>query len=116
VYDTVGLGNSSGSNEAINTMREFFTMDKIPLNYICYVKRWRSVEDDGRQFETFKKIFKNGEKNFVIIVTNSEPEWAKKEENVKLIKEQLGNYPVISVDFPCNETCYQSFCFINCVT
>jgi hypothetical protein len=103
VCDTIGLGDSSGSNEAINTIRKFFSRGKIPLNYICYVKRCRSVEDDVRQFKTFKKVFGNGEKNFVIIVTNSGPGWAKKEENVKLIKEQLGDYPVISVDFPCNE-------------
>jgi hypothetical protein len=103
VYDTIGLGDSSGSNEAINSIRKFFSMGKIPLNYICYVKRWRSVEDDVRLFKTYKKIFEDGEKNFVIIVTNSEPEWAKKEENINLIKEQLGDYPVISVDFPCNE-------------
>ncbi|EXX51653.1 hypothetical protein RirG_260010 [Rhizophagus irregularis DAOM 197198w] len=103
VYDTIGLGDSTGSDEAIKAIRNFFSMGKIPLNYICYVKRSRSLKDDVRLFETYRKIFGDGEKNFVIIITHSGPEWAKEEENVKLIKEQLGNYPVISVDFPCNE-------------
>ncbi|GBB85039.1 hypothetical protein RclHR1_11600004 [Rhizophagus clarus] len=102
VYDTIGFG-STGNNEAIKKIRQLFSMGRIPLHYICYVKRFKNLEDDVRLFEIFKKIFKDGEKNFVIIVTNSGPEWAKKEENVKLIKEKLGNYPVISVDFPCNE-------------
>ncbi|GES75034.1 hypothetical protein GLOIN_2v1486018 [Rhizophagus clarus] len=88
VYDTIGFG-STGNNEAIKKIRQLFSMGRIPLHYICYVKRFKNLEDDVRLFEIFKKIFKDGEKNFVIIVTNSGPEWAKKEENVKLIKEKL---------------------------
>ncbi|CAB4420554.1 unnamed protein product [Rhizophagus irregularis] len=89
VYDTIGLGDSTGSDEAIKAIRNFFSLGKIPLNYICYVKRSRSLEDDVRLFETYRKIFGDGEKNFVIIITHSGPEWAKEKENVKLIKNNL---------------------------
>jgi len=107
VFDLIGLGElTSGgvsNDEAIKNMRNHFSTNGRSLNYICYVKRPRVTEEDVSLFKTFKKIFKEGENNFIIIVTNSGLDWVNNEENVNKIKKDFGNYPIISVDFPCNE-------------
>ncbi len=101
MHDIVGLGElASGNNQAIEKIRDFFSNGNIPLNYICYVKNKRNLEDDARLFKTFKKIFKDGEKNFIIIITNSGPEWIMNKENMTETKKAFGDYPIISVDFP----------------
>ncbi|RIA90852.1 hypothetical protein C1645_768727 [Glomus cerebriforme] len=103
VFDTIGLGESaSGSvphKEAIKKIRDYFSRCQVPLNYICYVKKQdRFTEEDAKMFKIFKKIFKGGEMNFVIIITHSKPEWV--EDNFESIKTNFGNYPIIPVNFP----------------
>ncbi len=103
VYDTIGIGETRfGSvphKKAVKKIRDYFSRCKVPLNYIAYVKKkGRFTDEDREMFGVFKEIFKGGEKNFIIIITDSEPEWVK--ENSKTIKKNFGNYPIISVDFP----------------
>lgn len=106
VFDLIGLGElSSGGvphDVAIKNIRNHFSTNGLPLNYICYVKRSRTTEEDIHLFGIFKKIFKEGEKNFIIIVTHTGPSWTDNEENVNETKRNFGDYPVISVDFPNN--------------
>jgi GTP-binding protein EngB required for normal cell division len=80
VFDLIGLGElMSGSvpnKEAVKNIRNHFSKGAgIPLNYICYVKRPRMTEEDFNLFQLFKEIFKEGNDNFIIIVTNSETNW-----------------------------------------
>jgi hypothetical protein len=106
VFDLVGLGElPSGGvphDVAIKNIRNHFSTNGLSLHYICYVKRNRITEEDIRLFNIFKKIFKEGEKNFVIIVTHTGPSWTDDEKNVDETKRNFGDYPVISVDFPSN--------------
>src|SRR5688572_30658801 len=103
VYDTIGIGETRfGSvphKKAVKMIRDYFSRCNLPLNYIAYVKKkGRFTDEDREMFGVFKEIFKGGEKNFVIIITDSEPAWVN--ENSKTIKKNLGDYPIISVDFP----------------
>jgi hypothetical protein len=107
VFDLIGLGElPSGGvphENAIKNIRQNFSTNGLLLNYICYVKRSRITEEDIRLFDIFKKIFKEGEKNFIIIVTNTGPRWTDNEKNVNETKNNFGDYPIISVDFPCKD-------------
>lgn len=103
VYDTIGIGETRfGSvphKKAVRKIRDYFSRCKVPLNYIAYVKKkGRFTDEDREMFDVFKEIFKGGEKNFIIIITDSEPAWVN--ENLKAIRKNLGNHPIISVDFP----------------
>jgi GTP-binding protein EngB required for normal cell division len=103
VFDTVGLGEPPSHpvshKNAVNEIRNYFSNCKVSLNYIFYVqKKGRISEEDKRMFKLFKEIFEWGEKKFVIIITNSKPDWIEK--NLATITEDLGKYPIISVDFP----------------
>ncbi|GBC06522.1 hypothetical protein RclHR1_00690012 [Rhizophagus clarus] len=103
IFDTVGLGEPPSHHvshkDAVNKMRNYFSKSRVSLNYIFYVhKKGRISDEDKRMFKLFKEIFEWGEKNFVIIITNSKPEWV--ERNFQTIIEDLGNYPIIAVDFP----------------
>ncbi|CAB4433030.1 unnamed protein product [Rhizophagus irregularis] len=73
VFDTVGLGEPPSHivphKEAVNKIRDYFR-------------------------NLFKEIFEWAEKNIVIIITNSKPEWVEK--NLETITEDLGKYPIIS--------------------
>ncbi|RGB27856.1 hypothetical protein C1646_819484 [Rhizophagus diaphanus] len=104
VFDLVGLGElPSGGvphDVAIKNIRNHFSTNGLSLHYICYVKRSRITKEDIRLFGIFKKIFKEGEKNFVIIVTHTGPSWTDDEKNVDETQRNFGDYPVISVDFP----------------
>ncbi|CAG8581337.1 13637_t:CDS:1 [Funneliformis caledonium] len=106
VHDTIGVGETNcGSvphKEAVKRIRNYFSECKMPLNYIAFVKKkGRFTEEDRKMFKIFKEIFEGGEKNFIIIITNSGPEWVKKYS--KTIKENLGDHPIIPVDFPWSE-------------
>ncbi|CAB5210543.1 unnamed protein product [Rhizophagus irregularis] len=103
VFDTVGLGEPPSHivphKEAVNKIRDYFSKCKVTLNYIFYVQRkGRITDEDKKMFKLFKEIFEWAEKNIVIIITNSKPEWIEK--NLETITEDLGKYPIISVDFP----------------
>src|SRR4051812_27900678 len=103
VFDMVGLGEPSSHpvshKEAVITIRNYFSDHKILLNYIFYVQRkGRITEEDKKMFKIFKETFKGGEKNFIIIITHSKPEWVA--DNLEIIRRDFGNYPIISVDFP----------------
>ncbi|RGB37518.1 hypothetical protein C1646_756756 [Rhizophagus diaphanus] len=103
VFDTVGLGGLEthpiSRKNAIAEIRNYFAWSKESLNYLFYVqKKGRICNEDKKTFKLFKEIFKCGEKNFVIIITNSNPEWVEK--NLGAITENFGKYPIISVDFP----------------
>ncbi|CAB4432775.1 unnamed protein product [Rhizophagus irregularis] len=103
VFDTVGLGEPPSHlvshKEAVNKIRDYFSKFKVTLNYIFYVqKKGRITDEDKKMFKLFKEIFEWAEKNIVIIITNSKPEWVEK--NLETITEDLGKYPIISVDFP----------------
>ncbi|RGB39004.1 hypothetical protein C1646_690933 [Rhizophagus diaphanus] len=106
VFDTVGLGEPPSHlvphKEAVNKIRDYFSICKVTLNYIFYVqKKGRITDEDKKMFKLFKEIFEWAEKNIVIIITNSKPEWVEK--NLETITEDLGKYPIISVDFPFTE-------------
>jgi hypothetical protein len=106
VYDTVGLGEppngSVAHDEAVKLIRDYFSICEVPLNYIFYVKKkGRITEEDKKMFETFENIFDGAEKNFIIIITNCNPEWV--ETNSDAIKKNFGDYPILPVDFPWNE-------------
>ncbi|KAF0463224.1 GTP-binding protein [Gigaspora margarita] len=106
VYDTIGLCESSDGTiphkKAIKKIRYYFSTLKPTFNYICYVKKGsRFTKEDKNTFKEFKKIFEGGERNFVIIITDSTPKWAN--DNVKKIRDYFGNYPIIAVDFPYND-------------
>ncbi|CAG8497125.1 1752_t:CDS:1, partial [Scutellospora calospora] len=103
IYDTIGLCETSkgtiSHKQAIKKIRYFFSKTKSPLNYICYVKKKsRFTKEDQKAFKKFKNIFKEGENNFVIIMTDCTPKWAS--DNVKTIRDYFGNHPIIAVDFP----------------
>ncbi len=102
VYDTIGVGETCfGSvphKKAIKKIRKYFSKCRVPLNYISYVKKkGRYTEEDRKMFKAFKKIFKGGERNFIIIITGSDQKWV--DDNSKTIKENFGDYPIIPVDF-----------------
>ncbi|CAG8774418.1 28026_t:CDS:2 [Gigaspora margarita] len=106
VYDTIGLCETSegtiSHNKAIKKIRYYFSRLELLLNYICYVKKKsKFTKEDESTFKKFKKIFKGEENNFVIILTDSTPEWAH--ANVKAIRKCFGNHPIIAVDFPFND-------------
>ncbi|CAG8552996.1 9511_t:CDS:1 [Dentiscutata erythropus] len=106
VYDTVGLCVTSkgkvSNKDAIKKVRSCFSATKLPLNYICYViKKGRFTDADKNGFKEFQKIFKGGERNFVIIITNSDSKWVS--ENKETIRKYFGNHEIIAVDFPFND-------------
>ncbi|GET64724.1 GTPase IMAP family member 7-like [Rhizophagus irregularis DAOM 181602=DAOM 197198] len=83
VFDTVGLGEPLSHivphKEAVNKIRDYFSKCKVTLNYIFYVQRkGRITDEDKKMFKLFKEIFEWAEKNIVIIITNSKPEWIEK--------------------------------------
>ncbi|GBC27153.2 hypothetical protein GLOIN_2v1610363 [Rhizophagus irregularis DAOM 181602=DAOM 197198] len=99
----VGLGEPLSHlvshKNAVNKIRDYFSKCKVTLNHIFYVqKKVKITDDDKKMFKLFKEIFEWAEKNIVIIITNSKPEWIEK--NLETISEDLGKYPIISVDFP----------------
>ncbi|RGB37519.1 hypothetical protein C1646_694557 [Rhizophagus diaphanus] len=103
VFDTVGLGGLETHpvphKNAINEIRNYFAWSKESLNYLFYVKKKERIcNEDKKTFKLFREIFKWAEKNFVIIITNSNPEWVEK--NLGAITDSFGKYPIISVDFP----------------
>ncbi|CAB4385527.1 unnamed protein product [Rhizophagus irregularis] len=103
VFDIVGLGEPLSHlvshKNAVNKIRDYFSKCKVTLNHIFYVqKKVKITDDDKKMFKLFKEIFEWAEKNIVIIITNSKPEWIEK--NLETISEDLGKYPIISVDFP----------------
>jgi hypothetical protein len=103
VFDMVGLGEPSSHlvshKKAVNMIRNYFSDHQLLLNYIFYVQRkGRITEEDIKMFKIFKETFKGGEKNFIIIITHSKPEWVT--DNLEIIRNNFGNYPIISVDFP----------------
>ena len=67
VYDMSGVGEVSSSNnphkEVVESIRNYFSKKRTPLNFICYVmKQGRSkLAEIQNTFLTFKKIFKGGE-------------------------------------------------------
>ncbi|CAG8477236.1 30580_t:CDS:1 [Gigaspora margarita] len=106
VYDTIGLCETSkgkiSNKNAIKKIRYCFSKLQSPLNYICYVKKkGRFTEEDESGFKEFQKIFKGGENNFVIIITNSDLKWVR--NNVETIRKYFGNHHIIAVDFPFND-------------
>ncbi|CAG8595150.1 5887_t:CDS:2 [Diversispora eburnea] len=104
VYDMSGVGEISSSNnpheEVAESIKNYFSRKRTPLNFICYVVKEGRSKLAGVQstFSLFKKIFKGGEKNFVIIITDSSQEWVDRCRN-ELVND-FGNYPMIGVDFP----------------
>ncbi|CAI2193545.1 6913_t:CDS:2 [Funneliformis geosporum] len=107
VYDTIRLGEACSGNfshkEAVKMIREYFTTCQLPLNYIAFVKKkGRFTEEDRKMFNLFKEIFEGNEKNFIIIITNSNPNWVEKNSE-SLKKNFREDYQIISVDFPFNE-------------
>ncbi|CAI2166224.1 10607_t:CDS:1 [Funneliformis geosporum] len=106
VHDTIGVGETkSGSvphKEAVKRIRNYFSLYKKPLNYIAFVKKkGRFTEEDRKMYKIFREVFEGGEKNFIIIITNSGQKWVEKYSNT--IKENLGDHPIIPVDFPWSE-------------
>jgi len=90
---------STPHKNAVKSIRNYFSKYRGPLNYICYVKKkGKFTKEDKKLFKMFKEIFKGGEKNIIIIITDCEPEWV--DENSKTIENNFGVYPTIAVDFP----------------
>ncbi|CAG8627165.1 13864_t:CDS:1 [Acaulospora morrowiae] len=103
IFDTVGLGEPEGgtveNKKAVEFIRDRLSYLRFPLHYICYVKiQGRFTKSDSEYFKEFKELFKHEEKNFIIIITHCKRNWI--EENMEVIRENFGNYPVIGVDFP----------------
>ncbi|CAG8660730.1 5533_t:CDS:1 [Funneliformis caledonium] len=103
VYDTIGVGEpDTGSvphTEAVEKLRNYFSTCEVPLNYIAFVKkkdRW--TEQDCSNFKIFKEIFKESEKIFIIIITECKQKWV--DENINTLRNNVGTYPIIPVDFP----------------
>ncbi|POG63815.1 hypothetical protein GLOIN_2v1682800, partial [Rhizophagus irregularis DAOM 181602=DAOM 197198] len=92
VFDIVGLGEPLSHlvshKNAVNKIRDYFSKCKVTLNHIFYVqKKVKITDDDKKMFKLFKEIFEWAEKNIVIIITNSKPEWIEK--NLETISEDL---------------------------
>ncbi|CAG8581354.1 13638_t:CDS:2 [Funneliformis caledonium] len=99
VYDTIGIGETvSGSvphKKAVKEIRNYFTTCQVPLNYNAHVKmKGRFTEEDRKMFNLFKEIFEGSEKNFIIIITNSDQKWDEK--NAETLRKNFGeDYPII---------------------
>ncbi|CAI2171312.1 2322_t:CDS:1 [Funneliformis geosporum] len=103
VVDIIGVCQtnfkSTPHKKAVKSIRNYFSKYRGPLNYICYVKKkGEFTKEDSQLFKVFKEIFKGGERNIIIIITDCEPEWVN--ENSKTIENNFGDYPTIAVDFP----------------
>ncbi|CAG8649886.1 18997_t:CDS:2 [Racocetra fulgida] len=103
IFDTVGLGENKRGNvehsKAIKMIRNHFAVPFVSFNYICYVKaKDRFIDDDRKNFNEFKEIFSDCDRNIVIIITHCKQKWIN--ENSQTIEDYFGNYPVIGVDFP----------------
>ncbi|CAG8790007.1 5177_t:CDS:2, partial [Dentiscutata erythropus] len=101
VIDTIGLGEgkfgTTEHSEAVKIIRNYFSVPNILFNYICYVKKKdKFIDDDSKKFNDFKEAFDDGKSNFVIIITDCEQKWVKK--NRETIKEYFGNYPTIGLE------------------
>ncbi|CAI2184813.1 8919_t:CDS:2, partial [Funneliformis geosporum] len=80
VYDTIGISETYFGNvphkEAIQMTRDYFSKCEDSLNYVIYVKKKsRFSEEDHNMFKLFKEIFMGNEKNFLIIITESDQDW-----------------------------------------
>ncbi|CAI2166220.1 10605_t:CDS:2 [Funneliformis geosporum] len=106
VYDTIGISETYFGNvphkEAIQMTRDYFSKCEDSLNYVIYVKKKsRFSEEDHNMFKLFKEIFMGNEKNFLIIITESDQDWVN--NNMTILRKHFENYPIIPVDFPCSE-------------
>ncbi|CAI2173844.1 13662_t:CDS:1 [Funneliformis geosporum] len=108
VIDMSGVGqlnlSDNSREEFVESIRNCFSNQHLLLNFICYVtKETKSyLEEEMKMFSLFKKAFKGGERNFVIIFTNSSQEWVNKNRDV--LEGAFGIHPMIGVDFPFNNS------------
>lgn len=104
VVDTIGMGETKGgtvSHEDAKTfLCTFLKQLRYSYLYIVYVVRQgRMDESQAMIWQIFKKIFKDGESNFVVMFTDSSQKWI--DDNETQIKQEFdGCSRFIAVNFP----------------
>lgn len=104
VTDTIGFGEpETGTVGTILAEKRLCTfLEKLRSDYlyiVYVVKQGRMQDSDTVTWELFKQIFEGGEKNFVVVFTNSSRSWLQ--ENIQEIKNEFeGCDRFIAVDFP----------------